>query len=70
MNWVIITVSMIGKFAVSGCFELVYFWSAETYPTSMRNSMIGINSASARIGGMLSPVIAEIVSTNYPTKFV
>ena len=53
---------MIGKFAVSAGFELIYFWSAEMYPTSLRNSMLGVNSASARVAGMIAPVIADIVS--------
>ncbi|XP_067950221.1 organic cation transporter protein-like [Watersipora subatra] len=68
LSWVIVTISMIGKFAVSAGFELIYFWSAEVYPTSMRNSMLGINSAAARVGGMVSPVIADIpkYSENMP----
>jgi len=59
---VIITVSMVGKFAVSAGFELVYFWSVEMYPTSQRNSLMGVNSAMARVGSMISPAIADIVS--------
>ena len=61
-DWSIVLVSMIGKFAVSAGFELIYFWSAEMYPTSLRNSMLGVNSASARVAGMIAPVIADIVS--------
>lgn len=61
-DWAIVAVSMVGKFSVSAGFELIYFWSAEMYPTSLRNSMLGLNSASARVGGMVAPVIADIVS--------
>jgi len=63
-DWSIVLVSMIGKFSVSAGFELIYFWSAEMYPTSQRNSMLGINSACARVAGMIAPVIADIPKYN------
>ncbi|XP_067674877.1 organic cation transporter protein-like [Haliotis asinina] len=60
LEWVTITLSMIGKFGASAAFAIIYIFAAELFPTVVRNSGMGGSSFSARIGGILSPYIADL----------
>ncbi|XP_012937969.1 organic cation transporter protein [Aplysia californica] len=60
LNWLTITLSMIGRFGNAAAFAIIYVFSAELFPTVMRNSGMGSSSFFARIGGMLSPYIADL----------
>ncbi|NP_001088049.1 solute carrier family 22 member 4 [Xenopus laevis] len=46
---------MVGKFGVTAAFSMVYVYTAELYPTVIRNTGVGIGSVSSRIGSVLSP---------------
>ncbi|CAG5134163.1 unnamed protein product [Candidula unifasciata] len=59
-GWVTVMMSLIGKFGASAAFAIIYVFSAELFPTVMRNSGMGLSSFSARIGGILAPFIADI----------
>ena len=52
---------MIGKLGSSAGFAIIYIFSAELFPTTVRNAGIGASSASARVGGMLAPQVAALV---------
>jgi len=52
----------IGKVGVTIGFAVIYFWSAEIFPTVLRNSLMGISSTFARVGSIFAPVIADLVS--------
>ncbi|XP_046374256.2 organic cation transporter protein-like [Haliotis rufescens] len=60
LDWVTVALSMIGKFGASGSFAIVYVYTAELFPTMVRNSGVGVSSFCARIGGMASPYIADL----------
>ncbi|KAK6180247.1 hypothetical protein SNE40_012436 [Patella caerulea] len=47
--------SLVGKFAVTASFNCLFVLTPELFPTNMRNAGIGVASAVARVGGMLSP---------------
>jgi len=57
-----VTLAMLGKVGISAAYAIIYVWSAELYPTVIRNVGMGISSTFANIGGMISPYIADIVS--------
>jgi len=59
-EWITQVLSLIGKFGASAAFAVIYIYSAELFPTVMRNSGIGIASFAARIGGVASPYIADL----------
>ncbi|XP_038048035.1 organic cation transporter protein-like isoform X2 [Patiria miniata] len=50
-------VAMIGKFCVSASFAIVYIYSAELFPTSLRTVGMGVCSMASRIGGIIAPLI-------------
>ena len=60
-TWVGIVLSNIGKFGATGGFSTIYVFTAELFPTNLRNSVVGTSSMVARIGGIISPYIADLV---------
>ncbi|XP_037543220.1 solute carrier family 22 member 5 [Nematolebias whitei] len=49
------TFEMMGKFAVSTAFAVVYAYTAELYPTVLRNTAVGACSMASRIGSIIAP---------------
>ncbi|XP_033106796.1 organic cation transporter protein-like [Anneissia japonica] len=60
IGWARTTVSLIGKFGIAASFAIIYVFSAELYPTPIRSAGMGTASMTARIGGILAPIILEI----------
>jgi OCT family organic cation transporter-like MFS transporter 4/5 len=56
--------TLVGKFGASASFAIVFIFTAELFPTPVRNSAIGLCSTSARIGGLMAPTIASLATTN------
>ncbi|CAH1774737.1 unnamed protein product [Owenia fusiformis] len=54
------TISMIGKLMLSASFAIIYVFSAELYPTCIRNVGVGSASTAARVSGMASPFIGRL----------
>lgn len=54
---VITTLAMIGKFCIMSTFLTIYVFTAELFPTVIRNVGIGVSSMMARIGAILAPYI-------------
>ncbi|XP_061190791.1 organic cation transporter protein-like [Saccostrea echinata] len=50
--------SFAGKFGISGSFMTIFLYTPEIYPTNLRALGMGLASAAARIGGMISPYAA------------
>ncbi|XP_053398435.1 organic cation transporter protein-like [Mercenaria mercenaria] len=55
-----ITLAMVGKMCVSGTFTVIYVFSAELYPTVVRNSGVGTSSCFSRFGVISAPYIAGL----------
>ncbi|KAK6170919.1 hypothetical protein SNE40_019202 [Patella caerulea] len=58
--WITITLSMIGKLGASGAFAIIYIFSGELFPTVLRHSALGVSATFSRLGGMVSPYIADL----------
>ncbi|XP_053947368.1 organic cation transporter protein-like [Anastrepha ludens] len=56
-NWIIILCAMVGKLAITASYGTIYIFSAEQFPTVVRNVGIGAASMVARIGGILAPYL-------------
>ena len=52
--------SLIGKFCAAACFAIVYVYTAELFPTVIRNTSIGACSAVARFGGIAAILIGQL----------
>ncbi|XP_062566025.1 organic cation transporter protein-like [Saccostrea cucullata] len=54
-----LVLSIIGKMGSSAAFGVIYIYTAELYPTVVRNGAMGTSSCIARFGGMAAPYIAS-----------
>ncbi|XP_069508618.1 solute carrier family 22 member 4-like [Ambystoma mexicanum] len=50
-----IAMTMVGKFGITAAFSMVYVYTAELYPTVVRNMGVGVGSMSSRVGSVISP---------------
>ncbi|GFS02943.1 solute carrier family 22 member [Elysia marginata] len=57
MNAVRLTFVMMGKFAITGAYTTVYLYSAEIFPTSIRNHGMGVSSFFENFGSIAAPFI-------------
>ncbi|CAJ1082091.1 solute carrier family 22 member 13-like [Xyrichtys novacula] len=53
----ITVIVVLGKFASTACFTIIFVYTAELYPTTLRQNGVGVNSTFARVGGILAPLI-------------
>ncbi|GFR15265.1 organic cation transporter protein [Trichonephila clavata] len=60
MPWLSTTLGLVGKFFVSGSFRLLYLYTAEIFPTGVRNVTLGSCSMCARLGSILAPFIRDL----------
>jgi len=61
MIWLPVTIGMIGKFLISMTFAIAYLYTAELFPTIVRNVAVGTASTFARIGSMSAPYIVDLL---------
>lgn len=62
LQWLTTTLAMIGKLGSAAAFAIIYVFSAELYPTVVRNTGMGASSCCARVGGMIAPYVADSVN--------
>ena len=48
-----VILSMFGKFGAAACFAIVFVYTAEMFPTVIRNQAVGSCSLVARVGGIV-----------------
>ena len=57
-------ISLLGKSCIAGSFAIIYNYTAELFPTVIRNTALGIGSMCARLSGALTPLIMLLDSFN------
>ncbi|XP_077990548.1 organic cation transporter protein-like [Glandiceps talaboti] len=60
----------VGKFFIAGSFAIVYVFSAEIYPTCVRNAGMGLSSTFARVGSIISPFIMLLIDVWHPLPYL
>ncbi|XP_068591084.1 organic cation/carnitine transporter 2 isoform X2 [Cebidichthys violaceus] len=57
LQYVALALEMTGKFGFTMAFSIVYIYTAELYPTVLRNVGMGMCSSAARIGSITAPYV-------------
>lgn len=70
LNSLAIALEMLGKFAVSISFTIVYAYTSELYPTVLRNTALGICSMVARIGAISAPYFIYLSKNVLTSTFI
>ncbi|XP_034096738.1 solute carrier family 22 member 13 [Gymnodraco acuticeps] len=58
--------AMVGKFGITASFAVIYVYTAEIFPTVLRQTGLGVSCMFARMGGVLAPMI-NILHSYSPT---
>ncbi|XP_038828961.1 solute carrier family 22 member 13-like [Salvelinus namaycush] len=58
-------IAVLGKFALAASFTIIYVYTAELYPTVVRQNGVGLNSMCARVAGILAPLIRLLEVYHY-----
>ncbi|XP_069956927.1 organic cation transporter protein-like [Cherax quadricarinatus] len=69
-DWLVVCLSLVGKFGAAAGFAIVYVYSAELFPTDYRSVGVGACSMCGRVGGIVSPLIASLAEVYKPLPLV
>jgi len=64
--WLTVSIAMLGKFLISMTFAIAYLYTAELFPTKVRNLAVGMASTFARIGSISAPYIVDLLGSAHP----
>ncbi|XP_046582115.1 organic cation transporter protein-like [Haliotis rubra] len=59
-GWILIAITMAGKLGATTAFTVIYIFSAELFPTTLRQSAMGSCSLFEGVAGMVAPYIADL----------
>ncbi|KAH8367058.1 hypothetical protein KR200_005015 [Drosophila serrata] len=66
MHTLVVACAMLGKLAITASYGTVYIFSAEQFPTVVRNVALGAASMVARISGMMAPFLNYLATIWLP----
>nr|XP_046267456.1 solute carrier family 22 member 4-like [Scatophagus argus] len=70
LQYVSLTLEMTGKFGFTMAFSIVYIYTAEVYPTVLRNVGMGMCSSAARIGSITAPYVIYLGTYNKVLPYI
>jgi len=59
-NWPIVVLALIGNFCTTMCFAILYMYSGELMPTTVRASGVGSCSLVSKVGGVTAATVAAM----------
>ncbi|KAL2741352.1 organic cation transporter protein-like isoform X1 [Vespula maculifrons] len=68
--WLVVCLAMIGKLAITSSYGAIYVFTAEQFPTVIRNVGLGASSTFARIGGVIAPYVNHLSEIWVPLPLV
>uniref|UniRef100_A0A5F9D359 Solute carrier family 22 (organic cation/zwitterion transporter), member 4 n=1 Tax=Oryctolagus cuniculus TaxID=9986 RepID=A0A5F9D359_RABIT len=69
-NFVSIGLVMLGKFGVTSAFSMLYVFTAELYPTLVRNMAVGVTSMASRVGSIVAPYFVYLGAYNRMLPYI
>lgn len=69
-NFLSIGLAMLGKFGVTSAFAMLYVFTAELYPTLVRNMAVGVASMASRVGSIIAPYFVYLGAYNRVLPYI
>ncbi|XP_056264724.1 organic cation/carnitine transporter 2-like [Pseudoliparis swirei] len=70
LQYVALALEMTGKFGFTMAFSIVYIYTAELYPTVLRNVGMGVCSSAARVGSITAPYVIYLGTYNKALPYI
>ncbi|XP_051023228.1 solute carrier family 22 member 5-like [Acomys russatus] len=70
LNYLSTALVMVGKFGITSAYSMVYVYTAELYPTVVRNMGVGVSSTASRLGSILSPYFVYLGAYNRSLPYI
>lgn len=67
---IMVLLAMIGKLGITTSYAIIFVFSAELYPTVIRNMGMGLSSTCARVGGVISPFVVLLADHWRPLPLI
>ncbi|XP_045131418.1 LOW QUALITY PROTEIN: organic cation transporter protein-like [Portunus trituberculatus] len=64
-GWGFLTVVMVSKFSITSAYQVVYLYSSELFPTTLRTRGVGVSSMVGRLGAIMSPFINDVLGSHH-----
>ncbi|XP_065774213.1 solute carrier family 22 member 4 isoform X3 [Muntiacus reevesi] len=69
-NFLSIGLAMLGKFGITSAFAMLYVFTAELYPTLVRNMAVGVTSMASRVGSIIAPYFVYLGAYNRVLPYI
>ncbi|XP_047585080.1 solute carrier family 22 member 4 isoform X2 [Lutra lutra] len=69
-NFLSIGLVMLGKFGITSAFSMLYVFTAELYPTPVRNMAVGFTSMASRVGSIIAPYFVYLGAYNRVLPYI
>uniref|UniRef100_A0A3P8TU12 Major facilitator superfamily (MFS) profile domain-containing protein n=1 Tax=Amphiprion percula TaxID=161767 RepID=A0A3P8TU12_AMPPE len=60
LSYLSIALEMLGKYGLTACTSLIFVYTAELYPTVLRNTATGVCATLSRVGSCIAPFVFEL----------
>lgn len=60
-NTAIVSIAMVGRLGVTAAYGIITIYTAELFPTEVRNSAVGVSSMCGHMGSMLAPFAVDFL---------
>ncbi|XP_043203235.1 organic cation transporter protein-like [Amphibalanus amphitrite] len=66
-GWPVVCLGLLGRFGITASFGAIYVYSAELFPTALRNTGLAVCSVGSRFGGILAPMLQLLRDDVHPS---
>jgi len=63
-NWPIVVFALIGNFSTTMCFAILYMYTGELMPTTVRAAGVGSSSLVSKVGGTMSTTVSALAEVH------